>query len=231
MLRSTSTILQRSTMDARGPYVPCFSRGDMNTRHLRLVPSLRRARPVSTNSKSSNLLPDSVASWMERMKLVRNAETDRIDVSRVRQLLYTLPNRQDAVEDNDLRASAQQPLSLGYHLILFPPVIPESQLNSDGTDPTYNSPHPFTRRMWAGGSFEFDPQHTIKIGEDVSCETTVSSVDQKYAGDEPMIFVNQLRRIRNAEGHTAITERRTHVFLRPPEGGVHLTRSPAFSLG
>lgn len=165
------------------------------------------------------------------MKLVHNTEKDRIDVSRAKQLLYTLPNRQAAVKDSSILASVQQPLPLGHHLILFPPVIPESQLNPDGTDPTYNSPHPFTRRMWAGGSFEFDPQHTLKIGEDVTCETTVSSVDHKHAGDEAMIFVNQLRRIQNAEGHTAIIEKRTHVFLRPPEGGIHLARSPGFSLG
>jgi len=174
-------------------------------------------------------IPESVSSWIEAMKRTRNVETDRVDLSRVTQLYCTLPNRDPS---NDSRSLPQEgdPLGLGHHLVLFPPLIPEKQLNADGTDPTYNSPPPFTRRMWAGGSFEFDPNHVIRVGEDVTCETTVSGVDVKASRTDTMIFVNQRRQIRNINGHTAITERRTHVFLRPPDGGMHSARSNALSL-
>ncbi|KAF8322671.1 hypothetical protein DL93DRAFT_2071576 [Clavulina sp. PMI_390] len=161
---------------------------------------------------------------MERIKLIDILETDTLDRSKALQLLYTLPNRAPP-DDQASRPQSNDPLPNGHHLIYFSPLISESELNTDGTDPTYNSPPPFTRRMWAGGSFEFHPRHKLRIGEDVSCRTTVASVDYKITGSEPMIFVNQLRDFKNSRGETAVTERRTHVFLKPPTTGKHSTKA------
>lgn len=166
-----------------------------------------------------------VTDWMTALRATHHFERDRADLSRVTQLFYTLPSRSSSPGSPISLPVAGQSLPLGHHLILFPPLVPEELLNSDGTDPTYNAPVPFSRRMWAGGRFEFAPDHVLRVGEDVSCETTVPQVELKTSGAEPMVFVNQLRQFRNAQGELAVTETRTHVFLQPPAGGVLVIRA------
>src|SRR5271170_2240909 len=47
--------------------------------------------------------------------------------------------------------SDETTLLQGRHIVYFPTAaVPESQLDSDGTETTFNPGHPFNRRMWAG---------------------------------------------------------------------------------
>lgn len=77
----------------------------------------------------------------------------------------------------------------------------------------YNAPEPYLRRMWAGGSFEWNPDVQLKIGEHVTESTRVGKVDFKSG----MLFVQQEKTFfpgDNPEGDWAVKEIRNHVFRK-----------------
>ncbi|KAI6371636.1 hypothetical protein MCOR25_003918 [Pyricularia grisea] len=45
----------------------------------------------------------------------------------------------------------------GHHLVYFPPLLTESELLPDGTDPKHSPGPGFSRRLWAGGNLVFPP--------------------------------------------------------------------------
>jgi hydroxyacyl-ACP dehydratase HTD2-like protein with hotdog domain len=152
-----------------------------------------------------------ITAWMRNIKDFRKSEEDRIDLNRVHQLFVTLPSRDGSTGDPVVKPKMGDTLPLGHHLILFPPMVPGHQLHEDGTDSTYDAPPSLTRRMWAGGRFDFNPKNPLKIGQDVQCTTTISNVEKKGSG---LVFVEQLEQISNSLG-VAVTESRSHVFLPP----------------
>ena len=204
------------------------------TKHLRfsfLTGFRTHVSSVTPKCQTSRCLSTDVNeldSFITRMKGLRIVEDDTIDIFRVRQLYVTLPTRDETFKysysKSSLRLSFPKPteprlgdlFGLGHSLILFPPLVPLKRLGPDGTDPTYNSPPPYTRRMWAGGEFSFhDPwgHLGLRIGDTVKSVTTVPNVDVKKDGS--MVFVNQSRKLSTERG-LAVTEKRTHVFLPPP---------------
>lgn len=168
----------RKSLVRRSPLDPsrrnAFPRATLNflARHIHSSSSLYSGEYPTRPAKAS----DTHSEWIANMKSSRHIENDRADLSRFKQLYYTLPTRLSHI---DSQPCSGQPVSPGHHLILFPPLIPETKLNADGTDPTYNSPPPYTRRMWASGRMMFDPRHQIRIDENVTCETAVESVEKK----------------------------------------------------
>ena len=46
-------------------------------------------------------------------------------------------------------------MPFAHHLVYFPPPLPLSSLQQDGTDPLHSPGPPFTRRMWAGGKIDY----------------------------------------------------------------------------
>lgn len=50
-------------------------------------------------------------------------------------------------------------MPFAYHLVYFPPPLPLSSLDRDGTDPLHSPGLPFTRRMWAGGRISYSNQN------------------------------------------------------------------------
>src|SRR5271169_2930977 len=60
----------------------------------------------------------------------------------------------------------QKTLPQGHHLVYFPTAaVPESKLDSDGTETTYNPGAPFSRRMWAGGRIEWPQDVDLLVGK------------------------------------------------------------------
>lgn len=90
-----------------------------------------------------------------------------------------------------------------YHLAYFTPSQTEDQLGRDGTDTTFNAPHPFTRRMWAGGELEWcdGEEERLRIGQKVT-ETTslLSAVGKKTKAGEEMIIVGVKKLYENDHG-------------------------------
>lgn len=80
----------------------------------------------------------------------------------------------------------------------------------------YNAPAPYSRRMWAGGSFEWpvtdsptpEPEGLL-VGSSILEATSVDKIDAK-AG---MVFVHQLKEYKSLGGRaTLLKEIRMHVF-------------------
>lgn len=76
--------------------------------------------------------------------------------------------------------SCPVPLSLSPSplkpVALFNPLLPESDLSSDGTEHTFGPPPPLLQRMWAGGSFTFSRDNPLKVGDKVRCDVGIEKV-------------------------------------------------------
>jgi len=102
------------------------------------------------------------------------------------------------------------PLPAGYHLAYFTPSEIEGDLGRDGTDRTFNAPHPFTRRMWAGGELEWlgGEHNMLKVGQEVQ-ETTklLTAVGKKTKAGEEMVVLGVEKSFSNEHG-VALIDRR-----------------------
>ncbi|KAG8741754.1 hypothetical protein FRC10_002532 [Ceratobasidium sp. 414] len=154
-------------------------------------------------------------------------QTDVIDPAKIQLLDMTLPVFDNDAADIPPPPDLGTPIVPGTELTFFPPLVRTSNLLPDGTDTTYSSPAPFYRRMWAGGAFAFDPENQLRVGQVISCKTTIEDVELKgwekaretgELGNDAMVFVKQRREISNGSG-VAVVERRTHVY-RPEFSGL-----------
>ncbi|KAG8741243.1 hypothetical protein FRC12_015738 [Ceratobasidium sp. 428] len=157
-------------------------------------------------------------------------QTDMIGPSKLQLLDLTLPPFDNNVPAIPPLPELNTPIIPGTELTFFPPLVRTSDLLPDGTDTTYSSPAPFHRRMWAGGAFAFDPKNQLKVGQVISCKTSVEDVQLKgwekaretgELGSNTMVFVKQRREISNENG-VAVVERRTHVY-RPEFPGLQVS--------
>ncbi|KAI9854546.1 MAG: hypothetical protein M1813_000960 [Trichoglossum hirsutum] len=122
-------------------------------------------------------------------------------------------------------------MTQGYHLIYFPPQIPESLLLRDGTDPLQSPGAPWVRRLWAGGSVKWhdDPTRAIRLrGQRAVCVESITDAVVKARGEVEKVFVTIERRIGEvAEGmaeedvreqlsgeEAAVVEKRIIAFMR-----------------
>ncbi|KAI6045778.1 hypothetical protein EDC04DRAFT_2161454 [Pisolithus marmoratus] len=113
------------------------------------------------------------------------------------------------------------PLGYGHHLAFFHPRNPEPALRPDGTDAEFCPPEPFTRRMWAGGTMQWntDPHSTLRVGETARAVSNVVRVEKKGFDTDnphanPMLVVTQRIEV-TANGRTdpSAVEERSHVYL------------------
>ncbi|KAH6686223.1 hypothetical protein F5X68DRAFT_240547 [Plectosphaerella plurivora] len=98
------------------------------------------------------------------------------DANQLQKLSLTLGRRElDGVDVSDTPPLAGTPVPPGWHLVYFTPNGVESELGPDGTDRTFNSPEPFTRRMWAGGRMTWpaagDEATALRVGDEVEERT------------------------------------------------------------
>ncbi|KAG9126882.1 hypothetical protein FRC07_001540 [Ceratobasidium sp. 392] len=161
------------------------------------------------------------------MATVTREQNDLIDPSKLQLLDLTLPSFSNDAPDVPPPPELDSPIIPGTELTFFPPLVRTSDLLSDGTDTTYSSPAPFLRRMWAGGAFAFDPKNPLRVGQVISCKTSIEDVQLKgwekarETGElrsNMLVFVKQRRSISNDNG-VAVVERRTHVY-RPELPGL-----------
>lgn len=198
---------------------------------------------ASSASGASTAAPPNITTWINHLtSQAPSIRHDIVDPHRLLQLQKTLPTRNGplALVDslNTFRHGAQMPN--GHHLVLFQPETALNNLGADGSstvswsDSTlsdiqkellmdhqeYNAPSPYSRRMWAGGSFEWNPARPLIVGQNVIEKTSVSNVDFK----NNMLFVNQEKTF-HVEGESAgwsVKEMRTHVFRT--NQGVHVKK-------
>ena len=128
-------------------------------------------------------------------------------------------------------------LPQGHHIVYFPPLILQSDLLPDGTDILHSPGPPFNRRMWAGGSLEFNDADSCQLrldGDYAEVQESISNVMAKGVEGDEKVFVTIQRDIAHAFptaamkentktrrekakdyiGSCAIIERRNIVFMR-----------------
>ncbi|KAI0131744.1 hypothetical protein F4776DRAFT_627700 [Hypoxylon sp. NC0597] len=112
----------------------------------------------------------------------------------------------------------------GHFLVYFPLQKTASELCPDGTDPMHSPGAPFERRMWAGGSIEFNDDFRLDSSS-VVCKESIDEVTVKGAEGQEKIFVDVLREymkkqefentsLRGLPMAQGIRERRSLVFMR-----------------
>lgn len=67
-------------------------------------------------------------------------------------------------------------MPFAHHLVYFPPPLPLSSLQDDGTDPLHSPGAPFTRRMWAGGKIDYSNRSLILNSAPAFCLERVTDV-------------------------------------------------------
>ncbi|KAK4197143.1 hypothetical protein QBC40DRAFT_232799 [Triangularia verruculosa] len=105
----------------------------------------------------------------------------------------------------------------GHHLVYFTPSQFEFELGADGSDTTFNSPAPFTRRMWAGGEMVWDPEIPLRIGDRIEETTEIIDAQAKKSRDgSEMVLVDVEKRFVSPLGLALTDRRRSWIFRQPP---------------
>ncbi|KAI8853670.1 hypothetical protein BC829DRAFT_413590 [Chytridium lagenaria] len=100
-----------------------------------------------------------------------------------------------------------------WHLLLFPPRIPESELAVDGYDKLFAPPPPFLKRLWAGAKYTWYPKNPLKIGEEVHQITQLESAETKQASKGEIVTVWMKKDVSNVCG-LSVEERRCLVYVK-----------------
>src|SRR5688572_32762168 len=89
------------------------------------------------------------------------------------------------------------PFPLGWHGILFPRVVRQSQIGPDGHPlrGDFLPPVPLPRRMFAGKRVTFLEE--LRVGDEVHRDSTIQSVEQKTGRTGRMVFVTVKTDIRS----------------------------------
>ncbi|HEX2888372.1 FAS1-like dehydratase domain-containing protein [Vineibacter terrae] len=111
------------------------------------------------------------------------------------------------------------PLPPVWHWLYFLDTAPWSKLGRDGmpTRGDFLPPIPLPRLMWAGTQFTFHDA-PLRIGDQITREQEVSSIEPKSGSTGQMVFVTQRLRIHGPAG-LAITEERSSVFREDAKPG------------
>lgn len=137
-----------------------------------------------------------------------------LDANQVQKLSLTLSRRElyPGLDISEDPPPAGTPLPPGYHLVYFSPGGVETELGPDGTDRTFNSPAPFTRRMWAGGTMRWEGcRSQLRVGEMAEERTKLLSAVPKMSRDGgEMVLVDVEKEFWGKDG-LALVDRR-YVF-------------------
>lgn len=112
--------------------------------------------------------------------------------------------------------AADAPLPPLWHWVAFPEFVPLSEIGRDGHPRLgrFLPPVPLERRMWAGGQLRFAGR--FHVGETLTRQSEILSVDEKEGGAGPMVFVRVGHEVTGTEGgHVA--EQQDIVYLRMPD--------------
>lgn len=106
----------------------------------------------------------------------------------------------------------------GWHWLLFLEAKPASELGADGHPKRggFLPPVPLPRRMWAGGRIEF--LRPLKIGENVTRESEIISVEPKSGNTGTLVFVTVRHTIAGSSS-TAIVEDQNIVYREAAKKG------------
>ncbi len=148
---------------------------------------------------------DRLAEWIGN----RETDIDYVTVPSVLRLSATL-------DRDDPRPKPGDPLPIGWHSILFPRVVRQSQIGADGHPERgdFLPPVPLPRRMFAGKRISFEDE--LRVGDEVRRESVIQSVTPKQGKSGQMVFVTVRTEMSTARG-LAIVEEQDIVYREEPD--------------
>jgi 3-methylfumaryl-CoA hydratase len=138
----------------------------------------------------------------------RETDVDYVTIPSVHRLAATL-DRDDPIPKNG------DPLPPGWHTLLFPRVVRQSQIGHDGhpTRGDFLPPVPLPRRMNAGRrTWMID---ALRVGDEVKKEASIKDVTIKQGRSGQMVFVTVKTDMLSPRG-LAITEEMDVVYREEP---------------
>jgi 3-methylfumaryl-CoA hydratase len=150
---------------------------------------------------------DELRQWIGR----KESDRDYVTIPAVHRLACTL-DRDDPVPQ------AGDELPAGWHSILFPRVVRQSQIGADGHPQRgdFLPPVPLPRRMFAGKRITLHAP--LRVGDEVRRESVIRDVTPKVGRTGQMVFVTVQTDICSPRG-LAITEEQDIVYREEPEKG------------
>ena len=108
------------------------------------------------------------------------------------------------------------PFPIGWHAILFPRVVRQSQIGPDGHPERgdFLPPVPLPRRMFAGKRVEF--RESLRIGDEVRRESVIDNVEIKQGRTGRMVFVT-VKTDMHSPRSLALTEYQKIVYREEPD--------------
>lgn len=125
----------------------------------------------------------------------------------VAQTIHATLGRGDAVCPTE--GEAMPPL---WHWYAFPPAVSMGGLAEDGHPALggFLPPVPYERRMWASSSLHFVGD--LRVGEDITKQSTITAVDEKTGSTGGMVFVVVEHELFGSQG-LAVRETQAIVYL------------------
>ena len=145
--------------------------------------------------------------WIGRTE----SDVDYVTVPAVHRLAATL-------DRGDPMPRMGDPLPIGWHQILFPRVVRQSQIGADGHPERgdFLPPVPLPRRMFAGKRTTFHSD--LRVGDAVRRDSVIQAVNFKQGRTGQMVFVTVKTDISSPRG-LAITEEQDFVYREAAPGG------------
>jgi len=145
--------------------------------------------------------------WIGRTE----SDVDYVTVPAVHRLAATL-------DRGDPMPNMGDPLPIGWHQILFPRVVRQSQIGADGHPERgdFLPPVPLPRRMFAGKRTTFHSD--LRVGDAVRRDSVIQAVNIKQGRTGQMVFVTVKTDISSPRG-LAITEEQDFVYREAAPGG------------
>jgi hypothetical protein len=188
-------------------------------RAVRLVAAPGRRGFTTTRPATSKAISASEAVEQLTQKFQGQTTVRRqiLDANQLQKLSLTLGRRElGGVDVSDTPPVTGTPVPPGWHLVYFTPNGVESELGPDGTDRTFNSPAPFTRRMWAGGQMAWPAaggeKAALRVGDEVEERTRFVGATAKAnkAGQE-MVLVEIEKEFWGPRG-LGVVDQRSWIF-------------------
>lgn len=145
--------------------------------------------------------------WIGR----RESAVDYITVPLVHRLAATL-------DRDDVAPRPGDPLPIGWHGVLFPRVVRQSQIGADGHPRRgdFVPPVPLPRRMNGGKRIRFHGD--LQVGDEVQRVSVIQNIQEKDARSGRMVIVTVKTDIHSPRG-LAVTEEQDILYRDPPVAG------------
>lgn len=187
----------------------------------------RATRTVAVSPQRRHLsAQDAAPIIMESFAGKTAIQTQLLDGNQLQKLALTLQRPHLSGHDVSHRAPPNgTPMPPAYHLVYFTPNGVESELGVDGTDKTYNAPSPFSRRMWAGGTMQWEKGGGgLRVGDEVTEETKLLSATAKQSKNGGEMVLVEVEKKFSTQRGLGLTDRRSWIF-RPEIDAAQLKKS------